>query len=130
MRPCPPRSTLTDTLFPYSTLFRSRYEGGQRTGDSYMTKQMFMAMTAALSLVAATPAIAQQGGTTVTAATTQGPILSFSVSEEVRARPDQATIGAGVQTTAPPPVAAMQANSAARAKLIPAPKAPGLNKTG
>src|SRR3546814_16067764 len=82
-----------------------------------------MAMTAALSLVAATPAIAQQGGATVTAATTQGPILSFSVSEDVRARPDQATIGAGVPTTAPTTVAALQANSAAMDKLIAAPKA-------
>ena len=64
-----------------------------------MKTQMFTAMATGLALIAATPAIAQQGGTTVTTATTQGPILSFSVSEEVRARPDQATVGAGVQTT-------------------------------
>ncbi len=57
-----------------------------------MTKQMLTAMATGLALIAATPAIAQQGGATVTAATTQGPILSFSVSEEVRSRPDQATV--------------------------------------
>ena len=49
-----------------------------------MTKQMLTAMAAGLVLAAATPAIAQQGGSTVTTATTQGPILSFSVSEDVR----------------------------------------------
>ena len=60
-----------------------------------MTKQMLTAMAAGLMLAAATPAFAQQGGSTVTTATAQGPILSFSVSQEVRSRPDQATVGAG-----------------------------------
>src|SRR3546814_18644941 len=32
MRRTPPRSTLTDTLFPYSTLFRS-FIGGEDLGD-------------------------------------------------------------------------------------------------
>src|SRR3546814_10753339 len=81
--------------------------------EIFMKTQMFTAMATGLALIAATPAIAQQGGTTVTTATTQGPILSFSVSEEVRARPDQATVGAGVQTTAPTAVEAMRANAAA-----------------
>jgi uncharacterized protein YggE len=76
-----------------------------------MTKQMFAVMATGLALMAATPALAQQGGSTVTAATTQGPILTFSVSEEVRSRPDQATVGAGVTTTAPTAVEAMRANS-------------------
>src|SRR3546814_8461624 len=79
-----------------------------------------------LALIAATPAIAQQGGTTVTTATTQGPILSFSVSEEVRARPDQATVGAGVQTTAPTAVEAMRANAAAMDTLIAAANKQGI----
>src|SRR3546814_18189214 len=91
-----------------------------------MTKQMFTAMAAGLALAAATPAIAQQGGPTVTTASGQGPILSFSVSEEVRARPDQATVSAGVQTTAPTAVAAMQANAAAMAKLIAGARTQGI----
>lgn len=91
-----------------------------------MTKQIFTAMAAGLMLAAATPAIAQQGGSTVTTATAQGPILSFSVSEEVRSRPDQATIGAGVTTTAPTAVEAMRANAAAMDKLIAAAKARGI----
>src|SRR3546814_280004 len=91
-----------------------------------MTKQMFTAMAAGLALAAATPAIAQQGGPTVTTASGQGPILSFSVSEEVRARPDQATVSAGVQTTAPTAVAAMQANAAAMDKLIAAARKQGI----
>src|SRR3546814_8097211 len=91
-----------------------------------MTKQMLAAMATGLALIAATPAIAQQGGSTVTAATTQGPILSFSVSEEVRSRPDQATVGAGVTTTAPTAVEAMRANAAAMDKLIAAAKARGI----
>lgn len=91
-----------------------------------MTKSMFTAMAGGLALLAATPALAQQGGTTVTTATQQGPILSFTVNEEVRARPDQATVGAGVTTTAPTAVAAMQANAAAMDKLIAAAKAKGI----
>lgn len=91
-----------------------------------MTKQMLTAMATGLALIAATPAIAQQGGATLTAATTQGPILSFSVSEEVRSRPDQATVGAGVTTTAPTAVEAMRTNAAAMDKLIAAAKARGI----
>src|SRR3546814_19400535 len=30
----PPRSTLTDTLFPYTTLFRSRRVGGRRRAEA------------------------------------------------------------------------------------------------
>jgi hypothetical protein len=88
---------------------------------------MLTAMASGLALMAATPALAQQqGGTTVTTATTQGPILSFSVSEEVRSRPDQATVGAGVTTTAPTAVEAMRLNAAAMDKLIAAAKARGI----
>jgi len=91
-----------------------------------MTKQMLAAMATGLALIAAVPAIAQQGGSTVTAAAMQGPILSFSVSEEVRSRPDQASVGAGVTTTAPTAVEAMRANAAAMDKLIAAAKARGI----
>ncbi|MGQ3101922.1 MAG: SIMPL domain-containing protein [Sphingopyxis solisilvae] len=91
-----------------------------------MTKQLFTAMAAGMALMAAAPAFAQQGGSAVTAATMQGPILSFSVNEEVRSRPDQATIGAGVTTTAPTAVEAMRQNAAAMDKLIAAAKARGI----
>src|SRR3546814_4584388 len=82
---------------------RRRMTGSQ---ENEMTKQMLAAMATGLALMAAVPAVAQQGGSTVTAAKTQGPILSFSVSAEVRSRPDQATVGAGVQPHAPTAVAA------------------------
>ena len=91
-----------------------------------MTKQLFAVMATGLALMAATPALAQQGGSTVTAATTQGPILAFSVSEEVRSRPDQATVGAAVTTTAPTAVEAMRLNATAMDKLIAAAKARGI----
>ncbi|WP_260580322.1 SIMPL domain-containing protein [Sphingopyxis sp. PET50] len=92
-----------------------------------MTKHMLTAMASGLALMAATPALAQQqGGTTVTTANVQGPILSFSVNQEVRSRPDQATVGAGVQTTAPTAVEAMRLNAAAMDKLIAAAKARGI----
>lgn len=91
-----------------------------------MTKQMLTAMATGIALMAAMPAIAQQGGATVTNATSQGPILSFAVSEEVRSRPDQATVGAGVTTTAPTAVEAMRLNAAAMDKLIVAAKKAGI----
>ena len=92
-----------------------------------MTKHMLTAMASGLALMAATPALAQQqGGTTVTTASVQGPVLGFSVSEEVRSRPDQATVGAGVQTTAPTAVEAMRLNAVAMDKLIAAAKTRGI----
>ena len=91
-----------------------------------MKKQMLIALAAGLMTAAATPAIAQPGGSTVTTATAQGPILSFGVTTEVRSRPDEATIGAGVTTTAPTAVEAMRLNAAAMDKLIAAAKARGI----
>lgn len=91
-----------------------------------MTKQTLTAMATGLALLVATPALAQQGGTTVTTATAQGPILSFSVDKEVRSRPDRASIGAGVTSTAPTAVEALRANSAAMEKLVAAAKARGI----
>src|SRR3546814_8615682 len=64
----PPRSTRTDTLFPYTTLFRSQ----DPLADLILKGEV-------------------KDGSTVTAATTQGPILSFSVSEEVRSRSEEHT---------------------------------------
>lgn len=91
-----------------------------------MTTYLFTTMAAGIALMTAAPAIAQQGGATVTAASVQGPILSFSVNEEVRASPDQATVGAGVTTTAPTAVEAMRLNASAMDKLIAAAKARGI----
>ncbi|MDZ3831255.1 MAG: SIMPL domain-containing protein [Sphingopyxis sp.] len=91
-----------------------------------MKTHLFTAMATGLALVAASPAIAQQGGSTVAATAGQGPILSFSVSEEVRARPDQATIGAGVTALAPTAVEAIRTNAAAMDKLIAAAKKRGI----
>lgn len=91
-----------------------------------MKKQMLIALAAGIMTAVATPAIAQQGGSTVTTATAQGPILSFGVTKEVRSRPDEATIGAGVTTTAPTAVEAMRLNAAAMDKLIAAAKARGI----
>ena len=62
----------------------------------------------------------------MTTATTGGPILSFSVDQQVRSRPDRASIGAGVTNTAPTAVEALRANSAAMAKLVAAAKARGI----
>src|SRR3546814_14104298 len=39
MRRLPPRSTLTDTLFPYTTLFRSCFDAVERTGYADMWRQ-------------------------------------------------------------------------------------------
>ena len=68
-----------------------------------MTKQMLAAMASGLALMAAVPAVAQQGGSTVTAATTQGPILSFSVSEEESERRQRVSVdvspGLSVETS-------------------------------
>jgi len=91
-----------------------------------MTKHLFTAMATGIALMAAVPAIAQQGGSTVTTATTQGPILSFSVDQEVRSRPDRASIGAGVTNTAPTAVEALRANSVAMEKLVAAAKKRGI----
>lgn len=91
-----------------------------------MTKQMLTAMTTGLALIAATPAIAQPMAAATAATAAQGPILSFSVSQEVRSRPDQASVGAGVTTTAPTAVEAMRLNAAAMDKLIAAAKKAGI----
>lgn len=55
-----------------------------------------------------------------------GPLLSFSVSEEVRSKPDTAAVGAGVQVTAPTAVEAMRQNAVAMDRLIKAAKARGI----
>lgn len=48
----------------------------------------------------------------------QGPLAELSVSEIVKARPDIATVGAGVTTLAPTAVAAMQRNATAMDAVV------------
>src|SRR3546814_12416963 len=44
----PPRSTRTDTLFPYTTLFRSAYSGGRRqSGGASMPAESDSSLSAA-----------------------------------------------------------------------------------
>ncbi|MEY4268801.1 MAG: hypothetical protein RLZZ58_17, partial [Pseudomonadota bacterium] len=79
-----------------------------------------------LAVLAPAAASAQSGAmmTTQTAANT--PLLSFSLTEEVRAKPDRATIGAGVTTSAPSATEALRQNTAAMEKLVAAVKASGV----
>jgi uncharacterized protein len=67
------------------------------------------------------PAVAvQQGGAG------DAPLLSFSVTEEVRRAPDRASVGAGVTTTAPTAVEAMRLNAAAMERVIAAVRRAGV----
>src|SRR3546814_14363540 len=43
----PPRSTRTDTLFPYTTLFRSRATHGHALGDIGIEQRVFLAVALA-----------------------------------------------------------------------------------
>lgn len=56
----------------------------------------------------------------------QGAMLNFSVSEEVRTAPDQASLSAGVQSMAPTATEAMRMNSRAMERVIAAIKARGI----
>src|SRR3546814_1620770 len=42
MKPRPPRSTRTDTLFPYTTRFRSQRHGGASALEEGSTREMFL----------------------------------------------------------------------------------------
>jgi uncharacterized protein len=91
-----------------------------------MTKYMLATMASGLALMAAIPVQAQQGGSNMAMSSVQGPILSFSVEQEVRARPDMANIGAGVTSNGQTAVEALRANSAAMEKLVAAAKKRGI----
>jgi len=80
------------------------------------------AMVAAAAALPA-PALAQGQ------APSDGVMVSFSVSEEVKKAPDRASIGAGVTTTGPTAVEALRANSIAMDKLIAAAKKAGIRPT-
>lgn len=56
----------------------------------------------------------------------QGPVIELSVSETVKARPDIATVSAGVTSNAPTAVAAMQRNAAAMDAVVQRIKALGI----
>ena len=81
---------------------------------------------ASASLIALAPVAAQAQSQGMTNATTDAPLLAFTVNEEVRAKPDRATLGAGVTSTAPTATEALRANSAAMERLIKAVKARGI----
>lgn len=57
-----------------------------------------------------------------------GPVVELSVSETVKARPDIATVGAGVSSLAPTAVAAMQQNARAMDGVVAKIKALGIDK--
>ena len=48
----------------------------------------------------------------------QGPVIELAVTETVKARPDLATVGAGVTTQAQTAVEAMRLNAAAMDKVV------------
>ena len=54
------------------------------------------------------------------------PLLSFSITEEMRTAPDRARVGAGVVTTAPTAVEAMRANAARMSEVIRTLRARGI----
>lgn len=87
-----------------------------------MRNLLIAAAAAAVALPAAALAQAQTPAMTATDA----PLLSFSVSEEVKRAPDRASIGAGVTTAGPTAVEALRANSVAMEKLIAAVKKTGI----
>lgn len=79
---------------------------------------------AALAIAFAAPAVAQTTAHTAPHAAdhhmtqTDSPLVSFSITEEIRTVPDRASIGAGVTTTAPTAVEAMRQNAAAMDRLV------------
>jgi uncharacterized protein YggE len=90
-----------------------------------MKQWMMAALVAGTAMAVQAPAMAQQGGA-MHMTGEHHPLVSFTVSEEVRSRPDVASVGAGVQVTAATAVEAMRQNAAAMDKLIKAAKAAGI----
>ncbi len=81
-------------------------------------RPIFMAAATVLALAAPMAATAQMQGQTGAHVMTDAPLLSFSMTEEIRSAPDRARVGAGVVTTAPTAVEAMRTNAAAMTRLI------------
>lgn len=99
-----------------------------------MIRQIAFATTAAatLAIAFAAPAFAQTMPTapdhqmTHPMTETDSPLLSFSITEEVKSTPDRASISAGVTTQAPTAVEAMRQNSEAIASMIAALRRAGI----
>ncbi|MDD3798897.1 MAG: SIMPL domain-containing protein [Novosphingobium sp.] len=81
----------------------------------------------ALPLLAAT-ALASPAMAAEVQIAASGPVVELNVSETVKAKPDIATVGAGVSTRAPTAVAAMQQNARAMDAVIAKIKALGIAK--
>jgi hypothetical protein len=75
---------------------------------------------AAVALAFAAPVVAQPSAPMSDQTMTQvdSPLVTFSITEEIRTVPDRASIGAGVTTTAPTAVEAMRQNAAAMDRLV------------
>jgi uncharacterized protein len=99
-----------------------------------MIRQIALATTAAatFAIAFAAPGFAQTMPTvperrmTHPMTETDSPLLSFSITEEVKQAPDRASIGAGVTTTAPSAVEAMRANATAMDRVVRALRAKGI----
>lgn len=89
-------------------------------------RPIFMAAAAALAMTAPMAATAQMQGQQGTQTMTDAPLLSFSITEEIRSAPDRARVGAGVVTTAPTAVDAMRQNAAAMTRLTAALRRAGI----
>jgi hypothetical protein len=91
-------------------------------------RPIFIAAATALALTAPIAATAQMQGQQGIQMTTDAPLLSFSITEELRTAPDRARVGAGVVTTAPTAVEAMRANAAAMSRLTAALRRAGIEE--
>jgi uncharacterized protein len=85
-----------------------------------MMRLPLAAAAAALAIGFAAPAVAQTSTPAPDHHMTQtdAPLLSFSITEEVKTAPDRASIGAGVTTSAPTAVEAMRQNATAMQGVI------------
>lgn len=78
-----------------------------------------LAAASAVAMLPAASAFAQQAPASMMMPAT-GPVISLSVSEEVRSKPDMATVGTGVQTRALTAQEAMRLNAQQMEKVIAA----------
>jgi uncharacterized protein len=83
-----------------------------------------------LAIFASTVAMAgvAKAQSTQVSASPERPVITISVNEIVRSKPDQATVGSGVQTLAPTAVEAMAQNAKQMTNLIKAIKAKGIKE--
>jgi uncharacterized protein YggE len=91
-----------------------------------MFMRHFTVATAILASMLPAAALSQTPPTSGMQQMTDAPLLSFSLTEEVRSAPDRARVGAGVVTTAPTAVDAMRQNAAAMTRLTAALRRAGI----